>query len=347
MKLHAMELSPDVVRALMAELRDPRAALHRSHGVTRCDIQLVMPGLRFGTGTTLLGVPATGLLLSGECVCRDLVADVLYLVTVFVTDHGDDMDNLAGAVRVHVRMRVVDVMRSYRAARGAQVKPKQVRKNRFGRALPDDEHRAVLGHLADEAGYSAPLPSQGYLLRRLAERCVAEFGNTVPYYLERLPAIMNTVKRVCSAGARVNVGTRNAPEYVSWYDAYIDRPLGRRPDAGADPLSHGDGFVGSVDEVADPSADLAFVAVDAAQAAGLAVFDRADPDSVIVDMVVAALAAVPRAAQDRVLRVTIRTLVDCGLLSKERAEALLVDENRLNTVLSRVRDVIDAPGRTA
>jgi hypothetical protein len=152
---------------------------------------------------------------------------------------------------------------------------------------------------------------------------------------------------VCSAGARVNIGTRSAPEYVSWYDAYIDRPLGRRPDVGADSLSHGDGFVRSVDEVADPSADLAFVAVDAEQAAGLAVSDRADPDSVIVDMVVAALAVVPRADQDRVLRVTIRTLVDRGLLSKERAEALLMDENRLNTVLSRVRDVIDAPGRTA
>jgi hypothetical protein len=347
MKSHVIELSPAVVRALMAELRDPRAALHRSHAVTRCDLQLVMPGFRFGAGTTLLGVPATGLLLSGECVCRDLVADVLYLVTVFVTDHGTDRDNLAGAVRIHVRMRVVDVMRSYRAAQGAQVKPKQVRQNRFGRALPDDEHRAVLGHLADEAGYSAPLPGQGYLLRRLAERCVAEFGNTVPYYLERLPTIMNTVKRVCSAGARVNIGTRSAPEYVTWYDAYIDRPLGRRPDARAESLSRGDGFVRNVDQVVDPSADLAFVAVDAAHAAGLAVLDKGDPDSVVVDMVVAGLAAVPRADQHRTLRITIRTLADRGLLPKDRAEALLVDEDRLHAVLSRGRDVIDALGRTA
>jgi hypothetical protein len=347
MKLHAIDLSHDVVHALMTELRDQRAALHRSHRVTCCDMQLVMPGLRFGARTTPLAVPATGLLLAGECVCRDLVADVLYLVTTFVTEHGANMDNLAGAVRVHVRMRVVDVMRSYRAAQGAQVKPKQVRQNRFGRALPDDEHRAVLGHLADEAGYTAPLPGQGYLLRRLAERCVAEFGNSVPYYLERLPAIMSTVKRVCSAGARVNIGTRSAPEYVSWYDAYIDRPLGRRPDAGAESLSHDDDHVRSADQVADPSADLAFVTVDVAQAVGLAVLGRTDPDSVIVDMIVADVGAVPHADQDRTLRVTIRTLVDCGLLPKDHAEALLVDPDRVHTVLSRVRDVIDAPRRTA
>lgn len=318
-------LSPEVVNAALAELRGSRAALHRSHLVARCDLGLAMPGLRFGNAA-----PAAGFVLSGDCVCRDLVADVLHIVTVFLTEHGTDRTNLAGAVRAHVRKRVIDVFRAYRADRGAQVKPKQVRQNRFGRALPDEEHRAVLGHLADEAGYSAPLPGHGYLLHRLAERCAAEFGEPVPYYLERMPNILRTVKQVCSAGTRVNVGTRTAPEYVSWYDAYIERPLGRRPD------NRGITDDSAWSTVADPDAARAFDAVTDADP---------DPDAAVVETVVCGVAAVPPADQPQTVRTAVRALADRGLLPHDRAAALLADPDRLDDVLSRAREVVVAGGR--
>ncbi|CAL9642285.1 hypothetical protein SUDANB95_06349 [Actinosynnema sp. ALI-1.44] len=320
-------LSPEVVTAALAELRGSRAALHRSHLVARCDLGLAMPGLRFGHAA-----PASGFVLSGDCVCRDLVADVLHIVSVFLTEHGTDRTNLAGAVRAHVRKRVIDVFRAYRADRGAQVKPKQVRRNRFGRALPDEEHRAVLGHLADEAGYSAPLPGHGYLLRRLAERCAAEFGEPVPYYLERMPNILRTVKQVCSAGTRVNVGTRTAPEYVTWYDAYIERPLGRRPDAAARSLSDDAAWAA----VADPGAARAFDAVTDAEP---------DPDAAVVATVVGRVAAVAPADQPRTVRTAVRVLADRGLLPPDRAAALLADPDRLDDVLCRAREVVVAGGR--
>ncbi len=323
-------LSPEVVQAALSELHRSRASLHRSHGVARCDLGLAMPGLRFGRA-----VPGAGFVLSGECVCRDLVADVLHLVSAFLAEHGADRVNLAGAVRSHVRKRVVDVFRAYRADRGAQVKPRQVRRNRFGRALPDEEHRAVLGHLADEAGYSAPLPGQGYLLRRLAERCAAEFGRPVPYYLERLPGILRTVKHVCSAGSRVNVGTRAAPEYVSWYDAYIERPLGRRPDSATRPLAE-EGSPWGADQVPDPRAARAFDAVD----------DAVDhTDAAVVELVVGEVAAVPREDQVRTVRATVRALADRGLLPGDRAASLLADPARLDDVLCRTREVIAAGDR--
>ena len=296
-------LSLEVVRVTLTELYKPRADLHRSHQVARCDMGLAVNELRIGQA-----VRAPGLVVSGECVCRDLVLDVLCLVAVFLTEHGEQCHNVVGAVRFYVRKRVIDVLRGYRASKGAQVKPKQVRHNRFGRALPDEEHRAVLGHLADEAGYTAPLPGQDYLLRRLAERCVAEFGNSVPYYLERMPAIIRTVKSVCSAGNQVNVGTRTATEYVSWYDAYIERPLGRRPEALAHPLPD----------------DVTFK-------------ESTDPDNDAT--IVGAVTTAPAADQLPSLRAAVHALADQGLIARREAESLLTDRARLGDVLANAREV--------
>lgn len=304
-------LSADVVRVTLSELRKPRTDLHRSHLVSRCDMKLAMPGL-----TTGRGARSALFELTGECVCRDLVVDVLQVVCEFLTEHGADRTNLIGAVRSHVRKRVVDVFRSYRLHQGAQVKPRTVRRNRFGRALPDEEHRAVLGHLADEAGYSSPLPGHGYLLRRLAERCAQEFDRPVPYYLERLPSILRTVKSVCSGGHRVNIGTRTDPEYVSWYDAYIDRPLGRRPDANTQPLT-----------------DDTVRACTAAESAD-------DSDAVVVDLIVTAVAAVPLAAQPQALRAAVLDLADRGLVPHQRAASLIENQLRFDGVLAEAREVI-------
>ncbi|RDI24502.1 hypothetical protein DFR72_10982 [Lentzea flaviverrucosa] len=304
-------LSAEVVRVTLAELHKSRNDLHRSHLVSWCDMKLAMPGLSTGRA-----VRSALFELTGECVCRDLVVDVLQVVCEFLTEHGEDRTNLIGAVRSHVRKRVVDVFRSYRARQGAQVKPRTVRQNRFGRALPDEEHRAVLGHLVDEAGYSSPLPGHGYLLRRLAERCAKEFDRPVPYYLERLPAILHTVKSVCSAGHRVNIGTRTAPEYVSWYDAYIDRPLGRRPDANTQPLNDDNAWASPAPEHAG------------------------DSDAVVVDLIVTAVASAPSDTQPQALRTAVLDLADRGLVPRRRAASLLADQTRFDGVLAEAREVI-------
>jgi hypothetical protein len=237
---------------------------------------------------------------------------MLCLVAVFLTEHGEQCHNIVGAVRFYVRKRVIDVLRGYRASKGAQVKPKQVRNNRFGRALPDEEHRAVLGHLADEAGYMAPLPGQTYLLRRLAERCVAEFGNSVPYYLDRMPAIIRTVKSVCSAGNQVNVGTRTDPEYVSWYDAYIERPLGRRPEALVHPLADDTTFKEST---------------------------APDTDAAIVGQIVDAVTTVPATDQLLSLCAAVHALAEQGLIARREAESLLADRARLGDALASAQEV--------
>ncbi|GAA3039909.1 hypothetical protein [Actinokineospora globicatena] len=335
--LHSAELSTEVVRAAFDELKDIRSRLHASHLVTRCDLGLVLRELRYGPAARRGRQAPIGLVLSGDCVCRDLVVDVLHVATTFLTEHGATITNPPGAVRVHVRKRVHDVLRSYRCARGAQAKPKQVRSNRYGRALPDEEHRAVLGHLVDEAGYSAPLPGGGYLVRRLAERCAAEFGKPVPYYLERVPAMMSTIRRVCDTGARVNVGTRTAPEYVTWYDAYIDRPLGRRPDTAVTSLSDDGAARWGHDQVADPNAQSAFTAVEVRDA-------DPDPDSVVVDTVVRRMSEVSPSAWEAGLRSTLLGLADGGLLPRQRAESLLSDPDGMDDLMSRVQTVIEARG---
>src|SRR4051812_340861 len=91
------QCTPEVIRAVLAELQKSRSDLHRSHRVDRCDLGVAMPGLRVGRS-----VPAAALAVTGDCVCRDLVTDVLHVVFVFVTEHGADQVNLPGAVRWYV-----------------------------------------------------------------------------------------------------------------------------------------------------------------------------------------------------------------------------------------------------
>ncbi|RSN46027.1 hypothetical protein DMC64_14895 [Amycolatopsis sp. WAC 04197] len=331
------ELSTEVVRAAFDELREVREQLHISHQISRCDLRLILRELRYGQAPPEEVESHTRLVLSGDCVCRDLMADVLHVVTTFLTERGATITNPPGAVRIHVRKRVHDVLRSYRCARGAQAKPKQARGNRYGRALPDEEHRALFGHLVDEAGYSAPLPGNGYLMRRLAERCASEFDKPVPYYLERVPAMMSTIRRVCSTGARVNVGTSASPEYVTWYDAYIDRPLGRRPDTTVTSLSEDGASPWGCDHVADPSAQSAFAAVELRDA-------DPDPDSVVIDTVVTRLSEVSPDEREADLRSVLLSLADGGFLPRRRAESLLSDPDGMGDVMSRVQAVIEARG---
>ncbi|GAB3735024.1 hypothetical protein GCM10027598_60860 [Amycolatopsis oliviviridis] len=258
--------------------------------------------------------------MSGICPCRDLVADAFELTWQFVVDRGHRFDNLAGAVRKELRFRLVELDRRARRDRGAPVKPRAVRDNRHGRALPDDLHREVLVMLVDEAGFQGPLRGEAGLLRRLADRCTDRFGGDPASHAAVLPQVLRTVERVCRTGPRVNVGTVTAPELVTWWEAYVERPLGRRADP--DDLT-GDPALDKAEEIAlrefDPIADLG--------------------DEAVVPLLVTDVWSKPESDRDEALRDLIRRLAHQGVLPRRRAEVLLADGESRNQALVRLAEL--------
>lgn len=309
LELTSVTVSPDVLLAFWYELRGARDQLHRGQSAP-CDTELRVGGLRFGRATSI-APRAGGFHLSGRCPCRDLVADAFVIAVEFLTTHEHSLRNPPGAVRTHLRYRLADLTRRARGERGAQVKPETVAANRYGRALPDDVHRAVFVMLADEAGAAGPLLGEEGLLDRLAARCAASFGGTPGEHRALLPAVLARIEEVCRSGPRVNVGTPAEPELVTWWDAYVDRPLGRRPHP-------------------------ADVAVDD-QHAGIAAPDLVpDPD----DEVLAEVALVSGRSDERAaLASAITRLRDRGLLSQARARLLLTDGPQQDLVLRHLRDL--------
>ncbi|WP_273942046.1 hypothetical protein [Kutzneria chonburiensis] len=228
-----LQIPDDVSRAIWYELFDQRAAVHSRHRVRYCDTEFRLGSLRLGADG--VGAPQVlGYHLVGNCPCRDLVADAFEVALAYLTDHGDEFANPAGAVRTHLKYRLIDLDRHARVERGAPARPEVVATNRYGRMLPDDFHRAVLVMLVDEAGSSGPLRGAQGLLQRLAYRCAGKFDGEPADYLHRLPEVLAVIETICRTGPRVNIGTADEPELVTWWDARIDRPLGRR----ADPADH-------------------------------------------------------------------------------------------------------------
>ncbi|MBX6389912.1 MAG: hypothetical protein IRZ08_13105 [Frankia sp.] len=206
-------LSPDVIWAAWHACAEFRHALHRRARAARCDTVL-----RLG--------PAT-MDLTGTCVCRDFFADLLADVAAFVAGAGA-LRMPGAAVFRHVRRQGIgNWIRRTRFELGAQVRTDRIREAWHGRRLPDDYHRAVLEYLADEAGSLAPLDSDEQLLARLARLAAAEFGGEPEEHRDRVAAAMATVEGVCRTGRRKDVNG----ELVTWWDAYIEIPLGRRPRA--------------------------------------------------------------------------------------------------------------------
>lgn len=310
-------LSPDELKALWFELLVPRAAMHRRHRVRTCDTELSMNGLSLGARS--LGASPAGYRLAGGCPCRDLVADAIELVLTFLTDHGGKLTNPAGAIRKHLRYRMVDLHRRARSEIGAPARPETVAGNRYGRALPDDFHRALFVMIADEAGIDGPLRGREGFLRRLTDRCATEFGTDAR---RRIPAALRLIEKTCRMGARVNVGTPAAPELVTWWEAYIERPLGRRYDPADQPVGPGQ----TVD-VADPAATRAFDRVIAAES---------DDDIVLRTL----LSTIDSAGDaDTGLRRAVESLGERDLLPKSRVRSLLTDTSQRRQVITYVHEL--------
>lgn len=213
-----------LLTVIQFEVHQHRAAIHRAQFTSYCDCQV----------TTCHNGEIR---LDGDCACRDLLADVVVECHFYLVEHARELRNPLGAARAHARKRAVhDWHRRRRTSAGALARTDQVRHGARARGLPDDFHRALLEYLADEAGSMAPMEGQDQLVRRLAHRCADEFGGRPEDFLARVVDGIATIERHCRTGPRVNVGTEQ-PEYISWWERYIERPLGRRLRRNVEPIS--------------------------------------------------------------------------------------------------------------
>lgn len=321
----------EVLHAIWWETRELRSQLHGLHRVQRCDTALAWREVRLGRPlpTTVADGPAV---LLGACPCRDLLADLLVEADRFLAARRSD--NPAGAVRAHLRIRAIkDWIRDGRVARGAQARTDRIRTSEVGRMLPDEFHRAVLEFVVDEAGVPAPLEHHIQLVRRIAARLSAEFREVdapsdgrdqllaaVRDALERVEATCRSVRRV-----------RREGQLITWWECYVERPLGRRsrrsdlhlaPATGDDPDSR---------DVACPAAEAAFD-----DALDVTVHGPGGAEAAVVEAVlVAATDPLPH----RALIGAVRALEAGGVLPPGTTRALLDQPARIGAALAAASDV--------
>lgn len=270
-----MQLSPactdEVLRVVWQESRSLRGSLHAAARIRSCDVVLTGPTTRFGDRS---GHPAGPLFAcGGTCPCRDYVTHLVVEADRYLRTGAGVLRNPAAAVRVHLRTRGAgDWIRAVRVERGAQARTDRIRTGARARALPDEYHRALLEYLVDEAGSTAPLDGEGPLRARLADRAAREFGGTAERHVASVAAALPRIEDVCRSGRRTAVD--GIP--VTWWERYVEIPLGRRdrtpgaPVAGVEvpcPVA-GDAFDAVVDTVAHGpgGADSAVLAAVAAAA---------------------------------------------------------------------------------
>ena len=212
-----------VVRAVWFETGGVRAGLHRLLRVRNCDVDVVVEAIRISPRAgAVRPVDGSGLLLMGDCMCRDLLVDLLVEADRFLSRHGPTLHNVPAAVRVHLRTRAIaDWTRRRRVDTGAQARTDRIRSGARARALPDDFHRALLEYVVAEAGSLAPLRDETQLRSRLAELVAAEFGGAPDDWRSRVDTGLRTLEGHYRGGRAV-AGS------VSWWDRYVDQPLGRR-----------------------------------------------------------------------------------------------------------------------
>lgn len=204
----------EVVDAVWFESGRMRASLHRLRRVHACDVVVRVTG----RGSLFVG---------GECPCRDFVLDMIVEADRFLVRHAPSgLRNPPGAVRAHVRKRGQEWTRRRRAEAGAQARTDRLEVSEQGRRLPDAYHRALLRNLADEAGSLAVLCDESGLVRRLATLAANQFGGDVADHLVRVAAALPLVEESCRTGRRVPAWDGSDP--VTWWERYIEEPLGRR-----------------------------------------------------------------------------------------------------------------------
>lgn len=302
-----------ILPVIMAETRTLRAALHRAAAPARCDLHL-----------HVAEEAAEPIRISGDCVCRDLLVDMLVEAHRHLESRSTPITNPPGAIRTHLKTRATgDWIRNRRLAMGAQARCDRIRGGARARGLPDEWHRALLEYLVDEAGSPAPLDDHECLVRRLAIRCAGEFGGEQSDYFDRVRAGIRLVEQHCRRGPRVNAGTPQRPEFVTWWEKFIERPLGRRPRRSV---------VGLSDSLSELPAGQS---ADAPRASAPAVPDPGPADltdQLVVERLVAAIRRRPESPIVAV-RAGLADLAASGLVGRPVIAAMLDDEHRMQSAL--------------
>ncbi|WP_424187664.1 hypothetical protein ACOBQX_07695 [Actinokineospora sp. G85] len=189
-----------------------RKDLHRVRGALGCDARFDLKG-RFR--------------VSGGCPCVDEFTEAVVVVWNYLLAQDPAVvGSYEAMARTHCRVRVVnDLLRARRGARGLQ-RTDHLAESVIGRALATDEQRALLRHIADEAGSAAPLESEAQLFDRLALLRAVEFGGTAAEHLAGVCADLPVVR-----AAAIRHGKRQRDSYgvqVSWWERYVEAGLGMR-----------------------------------------------------------------------------------------------------------------------
>jgi hypothetical protein len=317
----------EALQAIWWETADFRSQLHRLYRVQRCDTVFTWRGLRLGR---LPSTPVAGggpVVLLGSCPCRDLLADLIVEADRFLAVRRPH--NPAGAVRAHLRIRAIkDWIREGRVARGAQARTDRVRTSEVGRRLPDDFHRAVLECLVDEAGVPAPLEHEAQLVGRIATRLSAEVDGSRDQLPQAVRAALGRVEAACRAGRRV----QRDGELITWWECYVERPLGRRSRRSDLRLGAAGVDAPGVREVACPSAEAAFD-----EMMDTTVHGPGGADAVVVQAVL--VAVTDDALPHRALVVAVRALEAGGVLPPGTTHALLRQPTRILAALAAASDV--------
>lgn len=219
------------MEAVWWEGRAMRTGLHRLRPGEPCDLAVVVGAARFGrAGRTAEAVSST-FSVSGHCLCRDHMVDSLVEADRFLRAH-PAVESPPAAVRRHLRMRgAAEWTRRRRTAMGAQARTDRLRDGARARDLPDDLHRALFEYVADEAGSAAPLDGDEQLHRRLAQLLAAEFGGEPDVYRTKVITGLAVVEAQCRRPPLVPARD-GGDERISWWQRFIEQPLGRRPQPG-------------------------------------------------------------------------------------------------------------------
>lgn len=341
-----------VARALLWETAAHRQRIHRARWDigAGCDARVVIAGVSLVEVGRLRAIAATAKALApcricgrpaaeqppesqladhrffvgGECPCRQMLVDVLLAAHQFLVARGTAIRHPEGAARRHIGSRQHDYPRQQRAARGAQVRTDRLLTSARARKLETDEQRQLLKEIADEAGSEAPLENEAQLEKRLAVLRARRLKVDPDSVLAEVRRDLAIVKAHYSLGRLVNVGTVDQPDLVSWWEAYIERPLGRRHRMSDIPVST---VPTCLDEGAQAGLQLP---CPSGEVGYQQIVDHlsADPDDTVLLALRLTAQSDPRGDRDSQLEVTLRRLARDGRILSGIVESFLADRSR-------------------
>jgi len=357
-----------VALAVLWETAAQRQRIHRARwDVARsCDARVVIAGVSLVEGgrlrqTVAAGRPLDGcrschsaeaepgwmrpglprFFIGGDCPCQPMLLETFMTAHAYLVRAGTRLNHPEGAARQHLRSRQHDYTRLRRAEVGAQVRTDRLVTSARAQLLATDEQRLLLADLADEAGSEAPLDGDEQLEQRLALRRARRLGTNPEAALPSIRRDLAIVRGIFTGGRLVNVGTPSRPEYVSWWHAYIDLPLGRRRRTSDLPATTAPNCPD-----ADAHNGLDLPCAQAEQAYQQVLDRMAAPASVDHPVIVALRGADSGEStvdRDSQLETVLRRLVSDGSVPPTAVDGLLADPRRRAEAVDAWRELVTAP----